>query len=73
MDTEYKQWRSWFWNAVKSCLLDVNPVSNPGNIRPRKWDMPGDDFGKFSLEDPESTNLFLGDGSGKKKSVEDGK
>jgi len=33
----------------------------------------GDDFGKYPLEDPESTDLFLGDGSGKPGSDEDGK
>jgi hypothetical protein len=33
----------------------------------------GDDFGKSALEDPESTSRFLGDGSGKPGSDEDGK
>jgi len=36
-------------------------------------DDAGDDFGKYPLEDPESTSRFLGDGSGKPGSDEDGK
>jgi len=35
--------------------------------------MRGDDFGKFSLEGKESTNLFLGDGFGKPGGDEYGK
>ncbi|MCJ7698207.1 MAG: hypothetical protein MUO73_07755 [Thermoplasmata archaeon] len=31
--------------------------------------MPGDEFGKSALEDEKSTNLFLGDGSGKPRSA----
>ena len=64
-------------------------MTNTGNARRRLWEMlgdeygdlqvttlgddAGDDFGKYPLEDPESTSRFLGDGSGKPGSDEDGK